>query len=37
MSPADFQSAMEKANATIQRIAIHAAPSRINENGKEEL
>ena len=37
MSPADFQSAMEKAKARILNIAIHEVPSRINENGKEEL
>jgi len=37
MSPADFQSAMEKAQKRIRRIAINEAPSRINEDGKEEL
>ena len=37
MSPADFQTAMEKARTRIQLIAIDEAPSRINENGKEEL
>lgn len=37
MSPADFQSAMEKAQKRIRRIAINEAPSHINENGKEEL
>ena len=37
MSPADFQSAMEKARTRIQLIAIDEAPSRINENGKEAL
>jgi len=37
MSPADFQSAMEKARMRIQLIAINEAPSRIDEDGKEEL
>ena len=37
MSPADFQSAMKKARTRIQLIATDEAPSRINENGKEEL
>ncbi len=37
MSPADFQSAMEKARMRIQLIAINEAPSRLNEDGKEEL
>ncbi len=37
MSPADFQSAMTKARTRIQLIAINEAPSRINDNGKEEL
>ena len=37
MSLAEFQSAMEKAKTRIQCIAINEAPSRINEDGKEEL
>ena len=37
MSQADFQAAMEKAKTQIQRIATHEVPSRINEDGKEEL
>ncbi len=37
MSENDFQSAMEKTKARILRIAINEAPSRINEDGKEEL
>jgi hypothetical protein len=37
MSTRDFQSAMEKAKANIQRMATHEAPSRINDDGKEEL
>jgi len=37
MSQTDFQSAMEKAKTRIRLIAINEAPSRINENGKEEL
>jgi len=37
MSQADFQSAMAKARTRIQLIAINAAPSRISDNGKEEL
>lgn len=37
MSQTDFQTAMEKTKARILRIAINEAPSRINENGKEEL
>jgi transposase len=37
MSQTDFQSAMEKAQKHIRRIAINEVPSRINENGKEEL
>jgi len=37
MSQTDFQSAMEKAQTNIRRIAIHAAPSHLNENGKEVL
>lgn len=37
LSQTDFQSAMEKAKARILRIAINDVPSRINENGKEEL
>jgi hypothetical protein len=37
MSQTDFQSAMEKAKAQILRIAINEVPSRINDNGKEEL
>lgn len=37
MSPADFQSAMEKTKARILRIAIHEAPSRINDDGKQAL
>ncbi len=37
MSQTDFQSEMEKARTRIQLIAINEAPSRINENGKEEL
>ncbi len=37
MSQADFESAMEKAKADILRIAIDEAPSRIDENGKEQL
>jgi len=36
MSRDDFQAALEKAKKRIQRIAIHSAPSRIGENGKEE-
>jgi len=36
MSKTDFQAALEKAKKRIQRIAIHSAPSRIGENGKEE-
>ncbi|MCP4237330.1 MAG: transposase, partial [Aestuariibacter sp.] len=37
MSPTEFQSAMEQAKANILRIAINDVPSRINENGKQEL
>jgi len=37
MSQTEFQSAMEKAKASILRIAINKAPSRINDNAKEEL
>ncbi len=37
MSQTDLQSAMEKAKARILRIAINEAPSRINDNAKEEL
>jgi transposase len=37
MSPADFQSAMDKAQKRIRSIAVNEVPSRINENGKEEL
>ena len=37
MSRDDFQAALEKAGKRIQRIAIHSAPSRIGEDGKEEL
>ena len=37
MSSHDFHSGMQKAKATIQRIAIHEAQSCINEVGKEEL
>jgi transposase len=37
MSQPDFQAAMEKAKARILRLAINEAPSRLNENGKEQL
>jgi transposase len=37
LSQTDFQSAMETAKARILRLAINEAPSRLSENGKEEL
>ncbi len=37
LSQTDFQAAMEKAKTQIQHIATHEVPSRINEDGKEEL
>ena len=37
MSQTDFQAAIEKAKMQILPIAINEVPSRINENGKEEL
>jgi transposase len=37
LSQTDFQAAMEKAKARILRIAINEVPSRLDENGKEQL